>query len=343
MDNLGRQTLIALQTNKRKRNGRIVNLRVLAILLVVFGHSIILYSSEWGLYSTTVSAPILDLIKSCINVIQMPLFISLSGYLYYYSYKKSDFIGLVSKKAKRLLVPFIAIAIFWMIPIRKIIGYNGYAGKSFFYILWNCIILGKDSGHLWFLPCLFFCFLLTYIVLYLFEKIGLKEYVKYWLLFVFSVFTLYAGSFIPAFPGSDVLVTITLNWVWFCTGFLFCYYDKFIVKIKKYWIVMILVLGSYVVLSLIHIMPNTLVTVLLLLIVFYVLVPDNTNKIVELIDKNSFGIYLLHSPLIYITFSLIPNSNPIFVVLLNFIVFGGLTFILTVLLRKTKLKVLLGE
>lgn len=64
---------------------QITNIRVLAILIVVFGHSIILYSSAWNLYSTINKVQVLDYIKDIINLIQMPLFFSISGYLFMYS------------------------------------------------------------------------------------------------------------------------------------------------------------------------------------------------------------------------------------------------------------------
>lgn len=57
---------------------------------------------------------------------------------------------------------------------------------------------------------------------------------------------------------------------------------------------------------------------------------------------NSFGLYLLHSPLIYITFTYLLNSSPIVVSLLNFFVFGGLAYLMTVLIRKTPMKLLIG-
>ena len=62
-----------------RQDGRIVNLRALAILLVVFGHSIILYQNSWSLYSTVRAVPALDLVKRWIDLIQMPLFFSLDG------------------------------------------------------------------------------------------------------------------------------------------------------------------------------------------------------------------------------------------------------------------------
>ena len=63
-----------------ERNSKITNMRALAILLVVLGHSIILYDSSWGLYSTDNVCGILETVKHFINVIQMPLFYSISGY-----------------------------------------------------------------------------------------------------------------------------------------------------------------------------------------------------------------------------------------------------------------------
>ena len=75
----------------------------------------------------------------------------------------------------------------------------------------------------------------------------------------------------------------------------------------------------------------------------YVIMPEKSCSIVEKIDRNSFGIYLFHSPLIYITFACIPNANPGIVVFVNFIVFGVTAFGLTELVRRTRLKVLIGE
>ena len=60
------------------------------------------------------------------------------------------------------------------------------------------------------------------------------------------------------------------------------------------------------------------------------------------IGKNSFGLYLLYSPLIYITFTYLLNSSPIVVSLLNFFVFVGLVYLMTVLIRKTPMKLLIG-
>lgn len=71
-----------------KRSSRINNIRALAIFLVVLTHSIILYSSEWNLYETTVSAPFLDMLKRITTIPPMPLFFSASGYLFVFTREK---------------------------------------------------------------------------------------------------------------------------------------------------------------------------------------------------------------------------------------------------------------
>ena len=79
------------------------------------------------------------------------------------------------------------------------------------------------------------------------------------------------------------------------------------------------------------------------MIAMYAVTPTKTNKITEYLDRNSMGIFLFHSPLIYITFTFCPDIHPILMVVINFICFGALASLITVLLRKTPLKFVLGE
>ena len=105
-----------------KKNYLIQNLKALAIIIVVFGHSIIIYSSSWGFYKSLNKFPLLDNIKSFINIFQMPLFFSISGFLFAISYRKYNFTKLIFNKIKRLIVPFFSTALLWMIPIKMLLG-----------------------------------------------------------------------------------------------------------------------------------------------------------------------------------------------------------------------------
>ena len=75
----------------------------------------------------------------------------------------------------------------------------------------------------------------------------------------------------------------------------------------------------------------------------YGIASDSSNALLNNISRNSFGIYLFHSPLIYITFTFFLNYPVWFVVLLNFVVWGGVAYFMTEQVRKTKLKILIGE
>lgn len=139
----------------------IVTLRAIAIVLVVFGHSIILYSSSWNLFQSGNQVPILDMLKQWINLIQMPLFLSVSGFLFQASYKKHNIYTLLKQKSLRLLIPYIFFYFVWLLPIRSFLNFGQY-DKLSLKLIFSGFLLGKDNGHLWYLPCLFLCFCVAY-------------------------------------------------------------------------------------------------------------------------------------------------------------------------------------
>ena len=67
------------------------------------------------------------------------------------------------------------------------------------------------------------------------------------------------------------------------------------------------------------------------------------STITQCISRNSYGIYLFHSPLIYITASYIPEWSPCVVVFMNLVVFGFLAYLFTVFVRRIKLSFVIGE
>jgi peptidoglycan/LPS O-acetylase OafA/YrhL len=65
--------------------------------------------------------------------------------------------------------------------------------------------------------------------------------------------------------------------------------------------------------------------------------------LVGFLDSRSFGVYLLHSPLIYVTFTFFAASNPWLVFAINFLIGGGIALALTSLLKTTPLRFLIGD
>lgn len=145
----------------------IIILRVFAILLVVYGHSIIYYSLNWNLYQPPSEFPMLDIIKRIIDFIQMPLFIFISGYVYSFNQieknRYNGFLALTKNKAHRLLVPYLLVGLLWVFPLRRLANYSPY-NKPFFKFFLFDLLLGQDIGNLWYLQALFLIFLVFYIL-----------------------------------------------------------------------------------------------------------------------------------------------------------------------------------
>lgn len=330
-----------------KRLSQIGNIRTLAIFLVVLGHSIILYSSSWNLYETSQNVPFLDWLKRLVDIPQMLLFFSLSGYLFVFTHsKKRGFIDLLKNKARRLLIPYIGIGLCFLLPIRVAIGFPSYQGMGFgaFFLK---LLTASDVGHLWFLPALFCVFLLSEIILTIVEKIPVLQKAPAIVLCIIAAL-LYLEGYRFGF-GYPPLLSAFNYLLWFSIGYFLNVYQPVIRKIYRIpgikWVLLALNVGL-----LLYCLFADSVRVLISLgmralcvLNAYGAMPEKTCPLAKKIDRNSFGVYLLHSPLIYITFATIPNAHPAIVVFINLVVFGAVAFGLTELLRKTKLKVLIGE
>ena len=140
----------------KKLRSDIVNLRVVAILAVIFGHSTTIYWYNWTDYRTTQEAPVFAHVGN-LAMLVLGLWMLISGFCVGFTLRgKKRFKDFFIKRFSRLVIPYWLVALIWMIPIRLLIEYPGYEGQSFLYILWKNIFLGYDNGQLWiFLHCSF--------------------------------------------------------------------------------------------------------------------------------------------------------------------------------------------
>ncbi len=185
-------------------------LRAIAIFLVVFGHSIILYSSQWNLYESPYTVPVLDGIKKWINLIQMPLFFFLAGFLFRKDCLCLSFKTLLYKKTLRLLLPYACCSLFWLLPIRLILKYPYYQNKEIASILFKSLLLGSDNGHLWYLYSLFLCFVFSFLLLKVFNIIPKKSLRLILLISIAVIMFIVSARF--DFLG------FCKNFIWFCLG-----------------------------------------------------------------------------------------------------------------------------
>lgn len=325
----------------------IVNIRAIAIIIVMIGHSIILYSSNWDLYEPDSPFLFFDYLKRFIDAFQMPLFFSLSGYLYVFSKTKFSFMGMLLDKSMRLLIPYLFVGCFYMVPIKMILHYKEYEGMSYVSILLRCILFGKSNGHLWYLPALFIIFLicnLFFLVVERFLKIQAKFHLyAYLILLALSIMTrsfLFELSFEISFFQKAIYYL-----PFFLVGCIICTQKTIVDKANQKNSIKLASIIVFVLVAVISVYINksSVLGSTVLVVCIYIFIPRKTNKSMSFIDKNSFGLYLFHSPLIYFMFVYKPNINPIIFALISFVGLGSLALAATLLIRKIGFGILIGE
>ena len=322
----------------QERNYAIANLRVLAILIVVIGHSIIIYDPawySWSGYQSTYDSTFLVSVKHIINGFQMELFFSISGFCMFYSIRKiSGIWEFTIKKIKRLIIPFIFVGLFWQISLRFISSYEGYNNKNIIEIVLSLFTF-NECGHLWFLPVLFGLFVTSYIL------IKSSNYSKYYIPII--AIALYVIS--PYIPNIFRLSDIAKYLLFFMTGYYFNMFDIF--KLSHKWKIVIVIIsvfiGGGILISNIDNSFSKVILSLSILNCLYIIVPDISNRTIQFIDKNSFGIYLFHSPVLYIGYRYFSTWPPYIYVPLQLMLCILVSILVIYLLRKIHCSFVLGE
>lgn len=97
-----------------KKESNILNImQCIAVLLVVAGHSI----------ETPSPSLFWQYVHKFIYSFHMPLFMLLSGYLFFHS-RYSNFLDHIKKKASRLLVPYVIISSLFFLPRVLLNNFN---------------------------------------------------------------------------------------------------------------------------------------------------------------------------------------------------------------------------
>lgn len=311
-------------------------LRSIAIILVVLGHSIILYDPNWGIYSPKDNCIFFEYLKSFINIIQMPLFFSLSGFLFYFSVKKYSFINILKKKVKRLLIPYFIICFFWMDPIKVFLDVPKY---NFSLDFIKEQIMGYNNGHLWFLYTLFAIFIIFKIIYALKIVHGYKEFLIFIILFLCNVF----GHKLSIF--NNVCTYAIYFYVGYIINEYYAYFNKHIKAIRILVTLLIIIYSFFFVINFINYNLLSRFLAITFIIILYSLNLKSiaNNKIMNIIGRNSYGMYLFHSPMIYITFTFWKDINPFLVFVINFCLFGTIALIISLVLKKSNFKFIIGE
>lgn len=295
----------------------------------------------WSPYLSKQNAIFLGYIAKWFNSFHIYGFTLVSGYIFYYiKYEKGEYqqyLRFLCNKAKRLLVPYIFIAVVWVAPIHAYYyGIDELVSKY---------LLGTAPSQLWFLLMLFWVFAIFWLISDLVNKKPLIGGIIVCILFCFGFVTpsIYCFS-----RGMQFLI-------FFYIGFMIRKNElgnKFFYKIPSL-VYLAVDIGLFVICELINCYESTVFKVLSLggstllhiigAVSAFVLLQRfvnrfmRDNKGIEFFSKHSMVIYLVHQQLIYFTIGwfngIVP---PVVLVFINFVFSLSVSTIFSVLMHKTK-------
>lgn len=345
-----------------KVNGKSIELkniyfvRCILMISVVLCHSMAFWTNDWFTKNPYFEAPYLGIISEWLGTFHVYAFVMVSGYTFAYLFcekcKYDSFAHFVKKKVLRLIVPYIFVACFFVIPITCL-----FLKLSFKLVLLN-YLLAMSPSQLWFLICLFNVYLIGWILARYFSN-----HLVYGLILSFVCY------FIGIIPFPNILqINTSLRFVlFFWIGFMIRKRGNSLFENTKLRIWAIVLLISDVALySFYRLFRENLMMFIVgkyidrLIILFFqifgcltvfifaqVLACDiswDSNPYWSSLITQTMSIYLFHQQFIYILIYLFNGKvNPVLHVIINFIISSLLSYTVGYLFNKSnKFKFLIG-
>lgn len=315
-------------------------IKVFTTFLVVAAHGARMYTGE-GVVQPYNSSAFLEALCNVIYDFHMPLYICVSGMVYglcidgYGKYENNR--EFIKTKFLRLLIPYLFFGILYVAPVMVLFHFTG---DTYVKYCISGILFVRDSRHLWYLVVLFGIFCIC-----AFTKKQLQNRNP---LVVFSVLLIiWAATW--KLPNIFQIKKIIYYLPFFYLGYIINRNYVKITGILKRPLVMILLAAVF---ACSHLMPagRTAISSLCGIgiavgAVQYIDLEICGLEIFKKINKNGFGIYLLHPMIIYVLFYYLAkyDINPVLlcgsIILTSYVV----SYLLTNIIRKTWLKVAIGE
>lgn len=335
-------------SQKRQYLNSITLLRGLMIILVVFSHALTIFESDYAGHGM-IDSQLGRNIRIIIYSFHMPVFMAISGYLFYFEILKcidkkvlDGFFIFVVKKFKRLMIPFFTVMYLWRKPLFLLANRAEVADQSFSQIIKSYLMFGTTGG-LWFLYVLFALF------------IGHRLFVQFiWKsntsIVIFSVLFVLMNIASCYFSG-PIHHALMYN-LYFFLGAVFHKYQNKIKDNKFIYAfpvclfiianIMIVIGFDGIIDSIMHFIAATAAVFLSFIISDKL--KDKKSKLLLFASDLSMGIYLFHEPIIVALGGLIPYHFPAVFLVLSFFAIGlAFSIAVAVLLRKVGLKWVMGE
>lgn len=288
---------------KSVRFNEISIMRVMAMTMIVAFHSLCFYNGRW-VKVNAIDIPVWHKISCFLDVVDLNMFVFISGYLYGYLYiyrnKYQHPSEVIRIKARRLLIPYL----FWGIPMAIVWPWN----------TWSQLLYG--IGHLWFLLMLFGVFTLTVIFQLLNAQrvkftstVGISLIVMGFVSgFLFSKYV-YAGEFLcinkilfyfPAFMIGYLCAKLRVAWM---------------LPNWSYITLPFAILGLFVFVWYPIPLPYTLVLIIRTVMAYFICIEllvilskdtmsDRVQKVVHEVERLSMGLYIFNQIAMDIVFAI---------------------------------------
>lgn len=288
---------------KSVRFNEISIMRVMAMTMIVAFHSLCFYNGRW-VKVNAIDIPVWHKISCFLDVVDLNMFVFISGYLYGYLYiyrnKYQHPSEVIRIKARRLLIPYL----FWGIPMAIVWPWN----------TWSQLLYG--IGHLWFLLMLFGVFTLTVIFQLLNAQrvkftstVGISLIVMGFISgFLFSKYV-YAGEFLcinkilfyfPAFMIGYLCAKLRVAWMlpnWSYITLPFAILGLFVFV----WYPIPL---PYTLVQIIRTVMAYFICIELLVILSKDTMSDRVQKVVHEVERLSMGLYIFNQIAMDIVFAI---------------------------------------
>ena len=275
-------------------------LRILSIVIVVFFHAYGMMYADHFPSTKDIYYSLYYTINQCIFInIGMPVFVFISGYLFQHQLinnKYTSFSFLLKRKFVRVIIPYLFFGVIMM------------ATTGYFHPI---ELLSGEYWHLWFLPMIFWCFIVSFWI----NKAIRKKYYLYIILLIIAFFLSLIDLQIAHILG---IYPISIWYCWFLLGAVcYIYQDKICAYISRHhlWIPLLIV---YLVPAILSPTPygertwySVLSQIAIVMCVWWFVHSRSSDTLSKFdftanLSKYSFGVYIFHN---WIAFLLISKTS----------------------------------
>jgi fucose 4-O-acetylase-like acetyltransferase len=329
------------------RENNITYIRGITALIVLLGHVLVLFNGtaplNWGGYRTENS--IITFVRNFIYTYHMPLFMSVSGYLFYFEIEKnSDLLCFIWKKFKRLIIPFVIMLYCYYKPMSYLAGTSQFIEQG----SWQRNVIEylkiNTTGALWYLYVLFAIFVFNKLISFIWRRHST--------IFIALVLFVAASYFAQIhYSGGTIHHLLMYNFYFYLGAWIRYYYDSVVNRNKILLMVVFLISAATVSIGAIDIKYLRYLLVMIAAISAILAAYAFTDKYrcsvpskpIAVLDDYSYGIYLFHTPIIELIAAHMHHSQALLIILVMFFAGLILSMLLTRLIRAAHLNFILGE